>query len=94
MLTEYDNAPGVAIEQSATRRHLASLASYVAMTHDVSMTPHLTARQAAEISGRSKSQIHRDALSGKLPIAQQYPGYNGPRMFDEEQVRRIYGVAS
>lgn len=46
----------------------------------------VTAREAAKIAGRSRSQINRDASSGKLPVAQQYPGYNGPRMFDEDEV--------
>lgn len=64
------------------------------MTHHVSMTKRITARQAARIAGLSKSQIHRDALSGKLPYEDQFPGYNGPRVFDEDVVRSVYGVAS
>lgn len=52
----------------------------------------ITARLAAEIAGKSRSQIHRDAAAGTLPIAQQYPGYNGPRLFRREDVIRTYGV--
>jgi hypothetical protein len=56
-------------------------------------TELITAREAAVIARRSRSQIHRDALDGKLPIAQQYPGYNGPRLFDVDVVRKVYGVS-
>ena len=59
------------------------------------MTPReLTAREAAELAGRSKSQIHPDASTGKLPVARTFPGYNGPRLFNEEDVRKTYGIAS
>lgn len=58
------------------------------------MTNKITARQVAELTGRSKSQVNRDAKTGKLPAAEVYPGYNGPRIFDEEVVRKVYGVAS
>lgn len=57
-----------------------------AMSHHCLMGRLITAREAAQISGRSRSQINRDAAAGKLPTAQRYPGYNGPRMFDEEDV--------
>lgn len=46
----------------------------------------ITAREAASRVGISRSQINRDATDGKLEIAQQYPGYNGPRMFDTDSV--------
>lgn len=52
----------------------------------------ITAREASVIAGLSKSQINRDAASGKLETAQQYPGYNGPRMFDEDVVRDTYAA--
>lgn len=54
----------------------------------------ITAREAAQLAGISRSQINRDAASGKLPTAQQYPGYNGPRMFDEEVVAEVYEDAA
>lgn len=54
----------------------------------------ITAREAAARSGRSHSQIHRDAASGRLPVAQQFPGYNGPRLFDEEVVDEYAAKAS
>lgn len=46
----------------------------------------ITAREAAARVGISRSQLNRDATEGKLDIAQQYPGYNGPRMFDSDVV--------
>lgn len=52
----------------------------------------ITAREAATLAGLSRSQINRDAATGKLPTAQQYPGYNGPRMFDAEVVAEVYEV--
>lgn len=52
----------------------------------------VTAREAAQIARRSRSQINRDAAAGKLPAAQQYPGYNGPRMFDADTVAEVYEV--
>ena len=59
------------------------------------MTPReLTAQEAAKLAGRSKSQIHRDANAGKLPVARTFPGYNGPRLFNEADVRKTYGIAS
>ncbi len=59
------------------------------------MTPReLTAKEAAQLAGRSKSQIHRDVESGKLPVARQFPGHNGARLFLEDDVRKVYGVAS
>jgi hypothetical protein len=50
----------------------------------------ITAREAASVAGISRSQINRDAASGKLPTAQQFPGYNGPRLFDAADVRDTY----
>lgn len=54
----------------------------------------LTARAAAALAQKSRSQIHRDAQQGRLPIAQEFPGYNGPRLFDEDVVRKVYKVTS
>lgn len=56
------------------------------MRHHGHMGKLITAREAAQLADRSRSQINRDAAAGKLPTAQQYPGYNGPRMFDEDDV--------
>lgn len=56
------------------------------MRHYGLMGRLITAREAAKIADRSRSQINRDAAAGKLPTAQQYPGYNGPRMFEEADV--------
>lgn len=57
------------------------------------MGRQITARQAADLAGISKSQIHRDAAAGKLPVARTLPGYNGPRLFVDDTVRKVYGVA-
>lgn len=54
----------------------------------------LTAQEAAELAGLSRSQINRDAQNGKLPVARTFPGYKGPRLFREADVRRTYGIAS
>lgn len=54
----------------------------------------ITAREAALIAHKSRSQIHRDATAGVLPIAQQFPGYNGPRLFRRTDVLSTYRVAS
>jgi hypothetical protein len=59
------------------------------MTH---MGNQVTAAEAARIARRSRSQINRDAAAGRLKVAMQYPGYNGPRMFDEDVVREHYGI--
>lgn len=56
------------------------------------MGQQLTSRQAAELAKRSRSQINRDAAAGRLPVAQQYPGYKGPRMFDRDDVIDAYGL--
>lgn len=50
----------------------------------------VTAREAAGMTGRSRSQINRDAASGKLPVAQQFPGATGPRLFDADVVAEVY----
>lgn len=54
----------------------------------------LTAEQVARLAGKSKSQVNRDAAgqAPKLPAALTYPGYNGPRLFDPQTVRTVYGV--
>lgn len=52
----------------------------------------VNARDAARLARRSKSQINRDANAGKLPVAVQYPGYNGPRLFDPEIVAAVYHI--
>lgn len=54
----------------------------------------LTAEQVARMSGRSKSQVNRDAAGEcpKLAAAVQFPGYNGPRLFEADAVRRAYGI--
>lgn len=59
-----------------------------------SMDPLLTAREAAKLAHRSRATIHRDATSGKLPVAQQFPGYNGPRLFRAGDIREVYDVAA
>jgi len=55
---------------------------------------YLTAEQVARITGKSKSQVNRDAAgeAPKLPAALTYPGYNGPRLFDPATVSNVYGV--
>lgn len=50
----------------------------------------ITAREAARLAHKSRSKIHRDALAGVLPVAQQFPGYNGPRLFRREDVLSTY----
>jgi hypothetical protein len=55
-----------------------------------SMGKLVTAQEAARIAKRSRSQINRDAKDGKLPTAQQFPGYKGARLFDEDEVRAVY----
>jgi hypothetical protein len=52
----------------------------------------ITAREAAQIAARSRSQINRDAAEGKLPTAQKFPGYKGARLFDESDVAKVYEV--
>lgn len=64
----------------------------VALRHNDGMTQPISAREAAKIARKHFSTIHRDALAGRLPVAQQYPGYNGPRLFDPDVVRSHYGV--
>lgn len=54
------------------------------------MVKLLSAQDAAKLAGVSKSQINRDAKAQKLPTAIQFPGYNGARLFDEEDVRATY----
>ena len=54
----------------------------------------LTAQEAAALAGRSRSQINRDAQNGKLPVARTFPGYKGARLFNEDDVRKTYGIAS
>lgn len=70
------------------------LATDVTLCQSRIMRNLLTARDAAELAQKSRSQIHRDAQSGRLAIAQEFPGYNGPRLFDEDEVRRVYGIRS
>lgn len=64
------------------------------MGHHDRMSRHITSAEAARISGRSRSQINRDAAEGKLPSVSKFPGHRGPRLFDERVVREVYGVAS
>lgn len=45
----------------------------------------LTAREVAALAGRSKSQVNRDATAGRLAVAEQFPGYRGPRLFDADE---------
>lgn len=52
----------------------------------------ITAKEAAALAHVSKSKIHRDAGSGELPVAQQFPGYNGPRLFRPAEVLEFYGM--
>lgn len=54
---------------------------------------YLTAEQVARITGKSKSQVNRDAAGDdpKLPAAVTFPGYNGPRLFDPTVVASVYG---
>lgn len=40
------------------------------------------------MSRRSRAQIHRDAHAGRLKVAQRFPGYNGPVLFDEDDVEQ------
>jgi predicted DNA-binding transcriptional regulator AlpA len=54
----------------------------------------LPAREVSERTGRSRSQIHRDANAGKLPVAQEFPGYHGARLFRWADVRETYGIAA
>lgn len=54
------------------------------------MTQKLTARDVARLTGRSKSQVHRDAIAGRLRVSDQFPGYNGPRLFDKTDVLAAY----
>ena len=62
--------------------------------HDPMTHRELTAQEAAALAGRSRSQINRDARDGKLPVARTFPGYKGARLFLEDDVRSVYGVAS
>jgi hypothetical protein len=64
------------------------------MRHDDPMSRRITSAEAARITGRSRSQINRDAATGRLAVLEQYPGRTGPRLFDEAEVRRFYQVAS
>jgi hypothetical protein len=68
------------------------LAQYGALRHHGVMGNLITAREAAQLARRSRSQINRDAAAGRLPVAQQFPGYKGPRMFDAEQVAATYNL--
>lgn len=54
----------------------------------------IPAGAVAQLVGRSRSQIHRDANAGRLPIAQAFPGYNGARLFRWADVREAYGIAA
>jgi hypothetical protein len=60
------------------------------MRHHGGMGELITTAEAAQLAQRSRSQINRDATSGKLEVAQQYPGYRGARMFDADVIRATY----
>jgi hypothetical protein len=57
---------------------------------------YLTAEQVAQRTGKSKSQVNRDAAGDdpKLPAAVTFPGYNGPRLFDPATVATVYGASA
>ena len=48
------------------------------------MTTLLSAREVALASGRSKSQVCRDANEGKIAIAQRMAGPHGALLFTPE----------
>ncbi len=52
----------------------------------------MSAREVAALVGKSKSTVNRDATAERIPHLDQFPGYNGPRLFDPEAVKRAYGI--
>jgi len=48
------------------------------------MTTFLTARDVANMAGRSKSQVCRDASDGRIKIAHRIPGRGGALLFTED----------
>jgi hypothetical protein len=48
----------------------------------------ITTRDVAALANRSTSQINRDASSGRLTVADTFPGYRGGRLFDPATVER------
>jgi excisionase family DNA binding protein len=46
----------------------------------------VTTAEAAKILGRSVATVNRWAKSGRLEVAEQYPGPTGPRLFRRSTV--------
>ena len=55
---------------------------------------HLTAEHVGALVRKSKSQVNRDAAGTqpRLKTAQQFPGYNGARLFDLNDVADAYDI--
>lgn len=49
----------------------------------------ITAREAAEILGKSKETVLRMSKDGRLPVAHTVSGYNGHRLFDRTVVELV-----
>ena len=58
------------------------------------MSDLLTTRQVAERAKRSRSQVNRDATSGRLAVAVEVPGYRGARLFDPSAVQTYIAALS
>ena len=55
------------------------------------MSALITAKQVAEILGKSPSQVNRDAAADRIPVAVNNPRL---RLFDRERIEELAGEAS
>lgn len=49
----------------------------------------ITAEEAAELLGKSRSQVNRDAAAGRLPVLRKLKGQRGPRLFDRTAIEQL-----
>lgn len=61
------------------------------MRHYDHMSALITAKQVAEILGKSPSQVNRDAAADRIPVAVNNPRL---RLFDRERIEELAGEAS
>lgn len=57
---------------------------------NMTQNDRITVREAVELTGRSKSSIHRDIEEGKLSVAFKAPGHTGLVLLDRDVVIEAY----
>lgn len=57
---------------------------------NMTQNDHITVKEAVEITGRSKSSIHRDIETGKLTVLFKAPGSTGLILLSRDDVLEAY----